>query len=172
MTYYHCLAADPGTRAPVRCDLRAHFRADCIEEKLWVWVTGFLLSPETLEQGLADCQADLERNAAPRRRRLIVVDDLLADNHAQMGRLLDLYLFGDFPKEVLAERKTRLQATIAALEKERGNLIASLEKDIFPRSASRPSRNSRTKPCAGWNWLVMISKRGGRYCAPWPLPAC
>ena len=54
------------------------------------------------------------------------MDDLLARNGAQMGRLLDLYLSGDFPKELLTDRKTNLEATISKLEKERGNLIASL----------------------------------------------
>ena len=33
-------------------------------------------------------------------------------------RPLDLYLSGDIPKEMLTERKTRLETTIAALEKE------------------------------------------------------
>ena len=61
------------------------------------------------------------------RDRLSVIDDLLAENQKQLERLLDLYLSGDFPKEVLTERKARLEATITALEKERANLIATLE---------------------------------------------
>lgn len=37
--------------------------------------------------------------------RLGVVDDLLADNRRQLGRLLDLYLSGDSPKDVLTDRR-------------------------------------------------------------------
>jgi hypothetical protein len=55
------------------------------------------------------------------------VDDLLADNRRQLDRLLDPYLAGDFPKDVLTERKTRLETTIAALDHERAGLVATLE---------------------------------------------
>jgi hypothetical protein len=56
-----------------------------------------------------------------------VVDDLLNDNRRQLERLVDVYLSGDFPKEVLTDRKNRLEATILGLEKERGALVAQLE---------------------------------------------
>jgi len=136
ITYYHCRAADPGARAPIPCGMREHFRGDFIEETLWGWVTNFLLSSDNLEQGLAAYRAELEQNAAPIQTRLAVLDDLLADNRAQLGRLLDLYLSGDFPKEVLTDRKTRLAATIAALERERGNLAASLENETLSEERS------------------------------------
>ena len=44
-----------------------------------------------------------------------------------MERLLDLYLASDFPKEVLLDRKKRLESTIEALEKERSNLLVRVE---------------------------------------------
>jgi SMC interacting uncharacterized protein involved in chromosome segregation len=59
--------------------------------------------------------------------RLALVDDLLANNRVQLERLLDLYLAGDFSKEILTERKARLETTITALEKERAGLVAHLE---------------------------------------------
>jgi hypothetical protein len=62
---------------------------------------------------------------------LAVIDDLLAGNQRQLEKLLDLYLSGNFPKEVLTERKTRLETTIAALEKERVNLVTTLESQTL-----------------------------------------
>jgi ribosomal protein S15P/S13E len=59
--------------------------------------------------------------------RLAVIDDLLADNRRQLERALDLYLSGDFPREMLVERKEKLQSTIDALERERAELAAQLK---------------------------------------------
>jgi hypothetical protein len=58
---------------------------------------------------------------------LAIIDDLLADNRRQLEKLLDLYLSGDFDKEMLTDRKARLETTIGALEKERADLLATLE---------------------------------------------
>jgi hypothetical protein len=44
-----------------------------------------------------------------------------------MEKLLDLYLSGGFPEEVLTERKERLETTIDALGRERVELVAQLE---------------------------------------------
>jgi len=49
----------------------------------------------------------------------------------QLERLLDLYLAGDFDKEVLTDRRARVEETIAALEKERGELAAYLEARVL-----------------------------------------
>jgi len=47
---------------------------------------------------------------------------LITDNQAQLDRLLDLYLSGTFDKDVLTDRKTRLETIIAKLERELGEL--------------------------------------------------
>ena len=49
------------------------------------------------------------------KERLVIVDDLLVENQAKLERVLDLYLAGDFPKEMLIEQKERLQKTVDAL---------------------------------------------------------
>ena len=58
---------------------------------------------------------------------LKTVDDLLADHQGQLQRLLDLYLSGDFTREFLLDRKSRLEATIAALQSERSSIEERLE---------------------------------------------
>lgn len=72
-------------------------------------------------------QVECERENAPIKERLMVVDDLLASNRKQLDRLLDLYLSGEFPRDVLTDRKTRLEATIGGLQRERAGLVAALE---------------------------------------------
>jgi len=80
---------------------------------------------------LWEVHQEREQENTPIRDRLAVVDDLLADNRAQLKRLLDLYLSGDFPKEVLTERRSRLEDTVSSLEKERAGLAACLEACVL-----------------------------------------
>ena len=94
---------------------------------MWGWVKTLLLDPAALAHGLEDYQDEQARRNAPLTERVKVIDGLLADNRAQLGRLLDLYLAGEFAKELLTERKIKLEATIGALERERANLATHLE---------------------------------------------
>jgi hypothetical protein len=77
--------------------------------------------------GLQEFQREQVKDNEPIRKRLEVLDDLLAENRAQLRRLLDLYLAGDFPKEMLIDRKSRLEEIIDALEREWTGLSAQLE---------------------------------------------
>jgi site-specific DNA recombinase len=108
-----------------------YFRADLVDAAVWEWVRGFLTDPAALERGLGQYRAEREKENTPIREHLQVVEDLLADNRRQLDRLLDLYLSGDFPKEVLTERRARLETTISALDRERAGLAAQLEARIL-----------------------------------------
>jgi hypothetical protein len=55
------------------------------------------------------------------------IEGLLIEKRESLKRLLDLYLSGEFHKEMLMEKKADLEKTIAELEKERAELMASLE---------------------------------------------
>jgi hypothetical protein len=127
-------------RCPVRlgvfdyakeCGMATYFRADHVDMAVWKWVKSFLIDPTTLTQALRAQQAEREAFNKPLVDRLAVVDDLLADNRAQLDRALDLYLTGDFPRDMLIERQARLQETIAALERERRNMATQLETQIL-----------------------------------------
>ena len=63
---------------------------------------------------------------APVRDRLATIETLLADNIRQLERLLDLYLKEDFPRDVLIERRQRLENTIQVLTQERNTLAAQV----------------------------------------------
>jgi site-specific DNA recombinase len=107
------------------CDLPI-FRVDQVDPAVWEWVKSLLSVPERFTEGLKAYLVKLDRENAPLRERLGVVDDLLDQNRAQLQRLLDLYLVGDFPKEVLTERKSQLETTIKALLTEKDALDANL----------------------------------------------
>jgi len=108
-----------------------HFRTDRVDAAVWGWIRSFLTDPTELAKGLDQCQAERERENAPIRSRLKVVNDLLAEDRETLDRLLDLYLSGDFSREALVDRKARLETTIAALDRERAGLVAQLEARTF-----------------------------------------
>jgi len=124
--YYRCWAND-GTKVNVKCNL-SQFRLERVDAAVWQWVTEFLTNPELLKEGMAVYQAEQEVRNEGVIERLAIIDDLLADHKAQLNRILDLYLEGGFPKELLVEKKTRLEQTIRSLDSEKVNLHDFLEK--------------------------------------------
>jgi site-specific DNA recombinase len=126
-SYYQCAVASGRLDYAHGCNQREWFRADQVDAAVWKWVGAFLTDPSSLRVGLKEYQAEQDRANAPLRERLAIVEDLLADNQRQLERLLELYLIGGFPREVLVERKNRLEDTIRKLEKERKALVAQLE---------------------------------------------
>jgi site-specific DNA recombinase len=123
--YYRCsgVALDVAKKG---CHLPS-FRVDHVDAAVWEWVKSLLADPTGLLSGLNDYREGRDRENAPVRDRLRVVQDLITDNRQQLERLLDLYLAGSFPKEMLADRQARLESTIASLEKVKAGLLAHLE---------------------------------------------
>lgn len=124
--YYVCPASKGAAFYARECDAPS-FRAGEVDDAVWEWVRSFVTDPEALDRGLRKHQAERDRENEPLRARVAVVDDLLVDNRRQLERLLDLYLAGDFPRDVLTDRKARLEQTIESLEGERAELAAVLE---------------------------------------------
>ena len=123
--YYRCLAVHKGDVSH-HCKMPS-FRVDAVDPVVWDWVTRLLTDPHVLEEGLNTRLTINENESAPLRERLAIADDMLKGNQDQLTRLLDLYVAGDFPKDVLVDRKHRLEESIKALEKERANIISMLE---------------------------------------------
>jgi hypothetical protein len=128
--FTHTCAANTGYIVDKDCDMR-RFRADHVDAIVWEWVEEYLTNPVQLAKGLRKRQAEQHELAEPLRERVKVVEDLLVDHKAQLGRALDLYLSGGFPKEMLTERKTRLEKTIESLERERDNLLERLDRQTI-----------------------------------------
>ncbi len=122
---YNC-ATRVGEIVGQKCDL-PYFDADQVDKAVWGWVKSFLSDPVALRDGLSAYQSEQEHANKPVHDRLAVVTGLIADNQARLERLLDLYLAGDFPKDMLVERKTGLETKLATLEKEQSQLTAQLK---------------------------------------------
>jgi len=123
--YYRCPANARTVRAH-DCDMPI-FRTDAVDPVVWGWVRSFLADPSTVAVGLEAKRVERENENRPLRERLAVVENSLADSRVQLGRLLDLYLTGQFPKDVLADRKARFEETIQTLDRERVGLLSYLE---------------------------------------------
>ena len=126
LTYYKCEARSAKLTKARKCNAPS-YRADHVDAGVWEWVKSLLTDAGALEHGLWEVHEEREKENEPIRERLVVVDDLVGDNRAQLDRLLDLYLSGEFPKDVLTDRKSRLEKTVLALEEERAGLVAHLE---------------------------------------------
>ena len=127
--YYKCNAL-MGNIANVKCHLPS-FRVDVVDKLVWDWVKALLTQPGTLETGLAEYQESREQFIAPIRDRLLVLDDLWQDSKSQLDRVLDLYISGDIPRELLVDKKQQLETTLTSLEKERDDLNLNLETETI-----------------------------------------
>lgn len=124
--YYVC----PGRwdrRYVNRCDLPL-FSVSKLDTAVWEWLRGFLMNPRNLRQGLEAQQATREVATRPLKARLALIETQLAEHRQQMNRLVDLYLAGEFQKELLTERKVRLEGIISCLESEQASLQGQLEE--------------------------------------------
>jgi len=124
--YYRCTGAD-GARVNVKCRL-PQFRLDQVDTAVWAWVCGFLTNPLVLEQGIQDFQTIQETNNEQVFERITLIEELLEDNKQQLQRVLDLYLEGGFSKDLLVEKKARLEHTIQSLQIEKSNLNEIADK--------------------------------------------
>jgi site-specific DNA recombinase len=117
------------------CDMPA-FRTDMVDNAVWDWVISLLLDPNNIIEGLRGMQEESRRKNKTLYDRLDLIQERLEDTLQQQEKLVDLYLSGRFDKDVLLERKYRLETKIASLYKEKDQLSAHLgeidytEKDI------------------------------------------
>lgn len=132
--YYDCAARTADARARVQQCVASVKHAVVVDALVWRWVKSLLTDKAVLAVGLQDYQAQRECEHNPLRERLAVVDNLLAETREQLAKLLDLYLAGDFPRELLVERKSRLQETVDKLEAERSRSQARLAADALTES--------------------------------------
>ena len=124
--YYFC----PARKLKKECSLEVG-KGNKIDVVIWDWVKSIVLDQKTLDEGLRSYQEICRVESIPLRERLEVVNDLIENNQTQLEKLLDLYLEGDFNRDMLTDRKSRLETTIAALDKEREKLIDALDVTTF-----------------------------------------
>ena len=122
--YYHC----NGKRQVVSlCDMPS-VNGDNLESIVWEWAKCIVENPENLRVGLDGLQNELQQANQSLIDRLSIIDDQTQEHQKQLDKLLDLYLSGDFPKEMLTERKARLETMLASLHKEQNDLARHIRK--------------------------------------------
>jgi site-specific DNA recombinase len=101
--------------------------ADRADPVVWEWIKSLMLNPKRLEQGLKSYQAVRDNESEPLRSQIQLIDAQLTNYRSQLERLIDLYLSNEIAKDMLVDRKARLESTVAALEKEKSELDQQLE---------------------------------------------
>jgi len=127
--YYRCNGKDEALTAR-RCDLPA-FRVDSVDMAVWNWVEDILGTPGFIRQSLLEAQEASEELNQSLYDRLHTVEHLIEQNQEKLNRLLDLYLAGDFDREILVEKQTQIQQIISDLEKEKGDILINLEEIVI-----------------------------------------
>lgn len=97
-----------------------------VDQIVWAWMRQLLLDPEAIREGLAAYKQQQEEQAGPISMHVSAINGLLIEKRAALQRLLDLYLSGEFHKDMLIDKKAELERTIAELEKERAVLLDSM----------------------------------------------
>jgi hypothetical protein len=123
--HYYCKGRE---QKPVcLCDMPI-FRCNLIDDAVWLWVRALIEEPEAFADGLRGLQEETRQKNRALFDRLELIESQLAETEKQENKLLDLYLSGDFPKEVLLERKNRLAKLTADLKKEQAELSVFLQQ--------------------------------------------
>jgi len=125
--YYRCNGV---WRTPKVCDT-PHFRVDDVDNTVWAWVKELLQHPENIAAGLQGMQDETVRANQALYERLDMIQQRIEESERQLQKLLDLYLNDDFPREVLQERKSRLEETISNLRHEQAELSHHLQATVL-----------------------------------------
>jgi site-specific DNA recombinase len=122
--YYYCGGTE---QKPVKlCDARP-FKGKDVDRVIWEWLVSLIKDPRAVMEGLQDSKNDAAQENKILIDRLGMIEGQIEGQDIQLSKLLDLYLSGDFPKDVLNERKARLEKNLANLRKEHQDLTATLE---------------------------------------------
>jgi site-specific DNA recombinase len=125
--YYCCNGKTSREMKNRNCGL-PFFRAEKMEAEIWEWIKSLIMDEEQLKKGLNDHLEQSKNEHAPLYARLEAIDRLITERQSQMERLLDLYLDGEYPKDMLNERKARLEREINDFNREKADLLAAIEQ--------------------------------------------
>jgi DNA invertase Pin-like site-specific DNA recombinase len=110
--YYRCNAARQRHDYSHRCTKKA-VKASIIENTMWVTFESWLDDPDNLEKTIREQQASREQAQVRDRQRLATFQEQLAEKQAEYERVIDLYISGDFSKELLVGKKAELERVMA-----------------------------------------------------------
>lgn len=123
-SYYVCNGKQ---QIPVSlCDM-PNFKGDLVDSVVWEWLSSIIKNPSAIRQSLMESQEATKQANKRLFERLAVIEKKIAETEQQIAKLLDLYLSADFPRELLVERKARLEELLANLRKEHGDVHSHIE---------------------------------------------
>lgn len=130
--YYRCNVPNTQTTHYVNrsCNMRTHFRIEHWDTIVWQEIKSFLGNPDNIETGAQRYRQEQETSRMPLRNRLKTTDTLLARKQRELGRLIDLYVAGDFDRDMLLDRKQRLETEIQSLSTEGDALREELTQGL------------------------------------------
>lgn len=123
--YYYCRGTE---QRPVRLCDAPPYRGKDVDSVVWDWLVDFIKNPHALMSGLKDSQDESVQENQTLLDRLAMIERQIEEQDKQLVKLLDLYLSGDFARDMLTERKTRLENNIANLRKEHHDIYQWLKK--------------------------------------------
>lgn len=126
--YYRCPSHDKAKHGR-DCDL-PYFNATVADAAVWNAVKRYLTEPDQLEAGMTVYLEKQAHEGEPIRRRLEIVESLIADETAKLSRLLDLYLAGSFERTVLEDKKQLSENLLSKFRSERDDLREKLEGQL------------------------------------------
>ncbi len=123
--YYYCGGTE---QRPVRLCDAPPFRGKDVDRVVWDWLVVLIKNPRAMMSGLQDSQDGAVQENRTLLNRLAMLERQIRDQDTQLGKVLDLYLSGDFGRDMLTERKVRLENNFASLRKEYEESLAMVEK--------------------------------------------
>ena len=129
--YYYCGGTE---QRPVKICNAPPFKGKIVDRVVWEWLVSLIKNPVALLNGLQDTQQESAQENQILIDRLEIIEKKIEDQDKQLSKLLDLYLAGDFPRDLLTERKTRLEGNLASLRKEHQELQDMIENVTLSES--------------------------------------
>ncbi len=113
---------------------RGNVKSNIIDDAVWKEIKAILQSPDVVIDALQQEAHEHEDAITIIRDRLEIAEKQLDNLISQRERLLNLYLNGDFPKDLLDEKMAEIKQTIGKFDTE----VASLQ-DQLNRSTPNPT---------------------------------
>lgn len=114
--YYKCKARRQKLSYAHPCD-QPTFRADWVDAAVWQWVKGLLSEPGKLQAAIDELEHEGEKLAAPARRRLAALDELMAENKADTEQVREMGRRRIYTLDRAEAEIARLGTDLAALSK-------------------------------------------------------
>lgn len=129
--YYYCGGRE---QRPVSVCDAPQFKGRDVDQVVWEWLVSLIKNPKALLNGLQGTKQESAQENQILIDRLEIIEKKIEDQDKQLAKFLDLYLAGEFPRELLTERKTCLEENLASLRKEHQELQNMIENVTLSES--------------------------------------